>query len=473
GSFLNVVIYRLPRGLSIAKPARSFCPACKHPIAAYDNLPLLSYMLLRGRCRQCGAAISAQYPLVEALTGVLFCVVYHLLFVAHSRVGIVTTAFPADVPLLVSWLVMVATMVACSATDLTSYSIDIRLTNLAIAAGIVLMALWPRAEFLTPPVAGAGGLGVCVAGLVALVMMWLRARREEEDEEEGESVQSATLSKPTPRMPGVITAVVLVGLAAWTLVEPLFDPHTAPIWSLMSVEPALLVAFILTVLVGGMERSADAELEAELEEEQPVARRATLAELGWLSPIIIAGLAAYIFASWIPAFGDCWAAAVRWMPVGKLVPVGGAAYAIHGAIIAATAGWILRIIFTLVFGREALGTGDIYILAAAGATAGWDIALLGLALSVPLALVGWILGLLLKRAIMIPFGPWLALGFVAALRLNHIGADVVRHYAEGIQAAWQHRPDLLVTLGGVMLVGSVGAVMIAKIVRRLIEPESD
>jgi leader peptidase (prepilin peptidase)/N-methyltransferase len=71
GSFLNACAYRLPLGISVAH-GRSFCPACKTQIRAVDNIPLLSWIVLRGRCRACGAPISWRYPLVEALTGMLF-----------------------------------------------------------------------------------------------------------------------------------------------------------------------------------------------------------------------------------------------------------------------------------------------------------------------------------------------------------------------------------------------------------------
>ena len=72
GSFLNVCIYRLPQGLSIHSPRRSFCPECRTPIRFYDNIPILSYLFLRGRCRHCDTQISKVYPLVELMTGILF-----------------------------------------------------------------------------------------------------------------------------------------------------------------------------------------------------------------------------------------------------------------------------------------------------------------------------------------------------------------------------------------------------------------
>lgn len=73
GSFLNVVIWRVPRGESVVRPP-SACPGCGHEIRPRDNVPVLSWLLLRGRCRDCGHPISARYPLVEATSGLLFAV---------------------------------------------------------------------------------------------------------------------------------------------------------------------------------------------------------------------------------------------------------------------------------------------------------------------------------------------------------------------------------------------------------------
>src|SRR5206468_3830302 len=74
GSFLNVVVHRLPRGESLVAPP-SHCPHCDTPVHPRDNVPVLSWIVLRGRCRHCGEPISARYPLIEAFTAVLFMAV--------------------------------------------------------------------------------------------------------------------------------------------------------------------------------------------------------------------------------------------------------------------------------------------------------------------------------------------------------------------------------------------------------------
>lgn len=75
GSFLNVCILRIPRGLSIVSPP-SHCPKCNHPIRIYDNIPVIGYLLLRGKCRDCKEKISVRYPLIEILTAIIACLLF-------------------------------------------------------------------------------------------------------------------------------------------------------------------------------------------------------------------------------------------------------------------------------------------------------------------------------------------------------------------------------------------------------------
>jgi leader peptidase (prepilin peptidase)/N-methyltransferase len=126
GSFLNVVAYRLPRGESLVHP-RSRCPGCGTPIAPYDNVPVLSWLLLRGRCRRCGTPISPRYPLVELATGVLYALV---VLVADA---------PVDVAL---GLLLVTALVPITLIDLERRLIPNRITLpaaiAAVAAGVLL-----------------------------------------------------------------------------------------------------------------------------------------------------------------------------------------------------------------------------------------------------------------------------------------------------------------------------------------------
>jgi leader peptidase (prepilin peptidase)/N-methyltransferase len=87
GSFLNVVIYRMPRGLALSKPKNSFCPSCKNRLAVVDLIPLFSWLFLRGRCRQCGASISSRYFFVELATGTIWAGIWWQYLVAGSDWG--------------------------------------------------------------------------------------------------------------------------------------------------------------------------------------------------------------------------------------------------------------------------------------------------------------------------------------------------------------------------------------------------
>ena len=120
GSFLNVCIYRIPLpDVSIHSPRRSFCPDCREPIKVYDNIPVLSYLLLRGKCRYCKAKISLVYPLVELATAGLFLIMYY-----H---------FGLTLEFLLA-LIFVTLLIPISVIDIQLYIIP----NVLIAIGLIL-----------------------------------------------------------------------------------------------------------------------------------------------------------------------------------------------------------------------------------------------------------------------------------------------------------------------------------------------
>ncbi len=146
GSFLNVVIYRLPHGLSVVRPA-SRCPACETPIAWYHNVPILGWLGLRGRCASCKVAISARYALVELALGVLALALFHDLSGGPLTAELIASEhFLADVvgP-FVLYLAFVAILVAITFIDLDHFIIPDVLSLPAIPLGIATSAVFGHA----------------------------------------------------------------------------------------------------------------------------------------------------------------------------------------------------------------------------------------------------------------------------------------------------------------------------------------
>ena len=127
GSFLNVCIHRLPRGASVVRPA-SACPGCGYQLRWYDNLPVLSYLWLRGRCRQCGAGISARYPVIEVLTMLVFLL--HLYVFGWTGLMAVRLAFACA-------------MIVLFAIDLEHQLLPNAITLPGIVAGLVCSLVVP------------------------------------------------------------------------------------------------------------------------------------------------------------------------------------------------------------------------------------------------------------------------------------------------------------------------------------------
>jgi leader peptidase (prepilin peptidase)/N-methyltransferase len=172
GSFLNVVAYRLPRRESLVTPG-SHCPSCDMAVKPYDNIPVLSWLLLGGRCRGCAAPIARRYPLVEAMTAVLF--------------GAVALVHAGDTTRLVLGLVLVAFLVPIALIDLDHKVIPNRLTAPAAVLALVLgTALDPGGEverliagaaagalLMLPSLLHPSGMGMGDAKLVAVLGLFL------------------------------------------------------------------------------------------------------------------------------------------------------------------------------------------------------------------------------------------------------------------------------------------------------------
>lgn len=233
GSFLNVVIHRIPRGESIVSPG-SHCPACRNPIGAFDNIPLLSYVLLRGRCRNCNIRVSSVYPFVEAITALLF-------------IAIILKSGP-------SWQAMLEMIFAC--VMLALVFIDARhhlLPNMitypaflfALAAATVLGGLgdWASGTIGISIVIPALELGISplraalIGGfLFALAApgFWLLDRLDlvlfnkyfewEEMNEEGERDEEAIESRYRLTIYGTMIAGLLVA-AGWAFAVIYFSPN--------------------------------------------------------------------------------------------------------------------------------------------------------------------------------------------------------------------------------------------------------
>jgi leader peptidase (prepilin peptidase) / N-methyltransferase len=155
GSFLNVSIYRLPRDISVNKPRRSFCPACHAPIPWQQNVPLLSWLFLRGRCAQCGARIAFRYFGVELLTALLFLAVWEF--------------FPW--PAAIAYWVFVAILIVATFVDLEHFIIPDQVTIGGTVAGIVASFLVP--QLMDADTRLAAVVRSVLAAAIGYVILWI------------------------------------------------------------------------------------------------------------------------------------------------------------------------------------------------------------------------------------------------------------------------------------------------------------
>jgi leader peptidase (prepilin peptidase)/N-methyltransferase len=151
GSFLNVVVHRVPLGESLVAPG-SHCPACGAPVKPYDNVPVVSWLMLRGRCRSCGARISPRYPLVELATALTWAAV------------VAVRGFDDD---LVLELPFVSALIALAAIDFDHRLLPNKIVYPLAAYGVIATLLVDRGDLVENLIAGAGAFAFLLAAVIA------------------------------------------------------------------------------------------------------------------------------------------------------------------------------------------------------------------------------------------------------------------------------------------------------------------
>lgn len=167
GSFLNVVVWRLPRGESLNHPG-SACPKCGHPIRWWDNIPVLSWLVLRGRCRDCSAPISVRYPLVELATGVAFAMIALWVFEGGAVEGDLFDSGPLAawgmLCALAALLYLAAISIALTLIDLDTHTLPNKIVLPAYLVGGVLIA---AASILT------GDIDALIRAAIAMAVLFV------------------------------------------------------------------------------------------------------------------------------------------------------------------------------------------------------------------------------------------------------------------------------------------------------------
>lgn len=350
GSFLNVVIYRLPKDLSIVSPG-SACPACKTLIPFYDNIPILSWLLLLGKCRKCKAKISPRYIIIEFLTALLFVAVYMIYFQTAIRKGL-GGFFEGGYSLYLVHIIMLAALLAASAIDLELWVIPLSICWIITAVGLIGAAVGP---FVYDPVV----------------------------------IRSYDIFPLASAKVAILTAGALVGLI-------------------------ISLILLMTGLIKGSYGGQNSEDVNQQDTKNYKHRLEMLKEVVYLFPIVLCSYLAFKFYQNNVSFADWWIDFTQ-HPV-----IAGLAGSLWGYFIGCGIVWVTRILGTFVFGKEAMGLGDVHLMGAAGAVLGaWPVTI-AFFVAPFFGLVWAAFTMFFKKTRQIPYGPFLSMGLFMVMILHDV-----------------------------------------------------
>jgi prepilin signal peptidase PulO-like enzyme (type II secretory pathway) len=465
GSLVNVLVYRLPRGMSVVTPP-SRCPACQTRLTWRENIPIVGWIILRGRCRFCRAPISREYPLIEALVATMFAGLFALWFLTPpgaTLLGVpVGEAAPewargglrATWPVFVVFLTLLACLVATTIIDARTFTIPLVLTWTPAAVALIAHPLWAgyiqwtqgrlwsRAPgwtwaIATPGAEGwwwvgaalGGGLGL-IASNVLLERGLIRRSFADYDEWERQARDAAarehapttephdpTAEDPTPTLKPD-------ALQEQAGSQPGDPGRVEPATVAGSTSPALpdpdsCFQHDRDVPVAGTPVPDDSASDpTRLWIRYPYARREMIKELAFLAPCVAfalvgGALARHLAGPWPFNFDtgrfEPSVNVPLWLDVLAGVLMG---YLIGGGVV-----WGVRIAGSLAFGKEAMGLGDVHLMGAVGACLGWIDAVMAFFGAAFVALAWAVVSRLasgrLRRAM--PYGPFLAVATLLVL----------------------------------------------------------
>ena len=350
GSFLNVVIYRLPRDKSLVTPPSS-CPACGKRIHFYDNIPLLSWLLLAGKCRYCKERISPRYFVVEFLTALLFVAIFVLYFIVEIRQFGLKTPTGIDTVLAGGWLfyllhiALLSALLAASAIDLELWVIPLSVCWFATAVAFFASAI---AGFVIDP------------AIIHAFRLFPVA-----------SASSGALAVGTVLGLGVSAVLLATGIVKRSYLSEM--PETA-----------------------GAENDTD-------EEEYFNHRLEMLREVVFLLPPIICACGALCIMKYVPGAKE-W-----WIDLLQIPAISGFLGSLWGYFIGCGIVWATRILGTLAFGKEAMGLGDVHLMGAAGAVIGPWLVVMAFLIAPFFGLLWAGYQMFFKKTRQIPYGPFLSI----------------------------------------------------------------
>jgi len=381
GSFLNVVIYRMPRGESIVFPA-SHCTRCGKAIKGYDNIPLISWLILRGKCRFCKTSISPRYFIIELATALMVVGLYVCYYILKLRDG--AGQFEQSWPMFAAHAMLLCVLLACSLVDIEHWMVPLEICWFVSAVGIISATARPH-EWVNVSQAGPSattGAMVIAAG-VGLVLSAIAVRKglilpSFIDDDGKDFTEKVSASKATPA-------------------KKKSDDKSRRKKRRNKSKPKRKEKKVRVAALAGKDK-VNPRIEV-------------LREVVYLAPAVVLAVLAGILVTQISAFGQWWQG-LHDHGAGRLVSFEAAllGYLVGGLFI-----WGIRIVGTLGFNKEAMGLGDIHILAAVGAVAGWAVVSVTFFLAPFIALI-WAFYLLFRsNQRELPYGPWLAVATVIVL----------------------------------------------------------